>query len=202
MAKIEKIFFASIWLQFSKKLIRNLKKTFCYGVELLFLFDWAQTQLCRPSGYWVDLWAGRPNLRRFFGRRPISRPKIENFPRTKCFYFSILHTHTKFQASRFNNKKKKYPKVADPLKRTLVSKYDFFIPTSNCSYFKVMLIDWKFFSKNKDWLFLLLFSHSRWAEIFFFNFSTTKFGCSFEVFSLFVQFNISDFNCKLLSQDE
>ena len=42
----------------------------------------------------------------FFGRRPISRPKIENFTVPKCFYFSNLHTRTKFQASRFNNKKK------------------------------------------------------------------------------------------------
>ena len=101
------------WPKLRKKIF--FSKTFWYGVELLFLLIWAQTQLCRPSGYWVDLWAGRPNLRRFFGRRPISRPKIENFPWTKCFYFSILHTHSKFQASRFNNKKK-YPKVADPLK--------------------------------------------------------------------------------------
>ena len=40
MAKIEKKKFASISLQFSKKkLIQNRKKTFCYGVELLFFFD-------------------------------------------------------------------------------------------------------------------------------------------------------------------
>ena len=32
--------------------------------------------------------------------------KIENFTLTKCFYFSILHTPAKFQASRFNNKRK------------------------------------------------------------------------------------------------
>ena len=75
---------------------------------------WAVTRLCRPSGYRDYLWAGRPNLRRFFARRPISRPKIENFPRTKCQGISILHTHAKFQAYRFNNKKK-YPKVVDPL---------------------------------------------------------------------------------------
>ena len=41
----------------------------------------------------------------FFGCRPTSRPKIENFTRTKCFYFLILHTPAKFQASRFNSKK-------------------------------------------------------------------------------------------------
>ena len=62
----------------------------------------------------MDLWASRPNSRRFFGRRPISRPEIKNFTITKCFFFSILHTHTKFHASRFNNKKK-YLKVVDPL---------------------------------------------------------------------------------------
>ena len=45
MATIEKFFFILIWLQFSKKLIRNLEKTLGYGVELLFLI-WAQTQLC------------------------------------------------------------------------------------------------------------------------------------------------------------
>ena len=32
--------------------------------------------------------------------------KIENFTLTKCFYFSILHTPVKFQASIFNNKRK------------------------------------------------------------------------------------------------
>ena len=64
-------------------------------------------------------WASRPNSCRFFGRRPISRPKIKNFTVTKCFYFSILHTHTNFQASRFNNKKK-YLKVVDPLKMYLM----------------------------------------------------------------------------------
>ena len=40
MAKIEKIFLLQFDFSFLKKLIRNLKKkTFCYGVELLFLFD-------------------------------------------------------------------------------------------------------------------------------------------------------------------
>ena len=32
--------------------------------------------------------------------------KIKNFTLTKCFYFSILHTPAKFQASIFNNKRK------------------------------------------------------------------------------------------------
>ena len=30
------------------------------------------------------------------------------------YLFSILHMHAKFQALRFNNKKKKYLKVVDP----------------------------------------------------------------------------------------
>ena len=38
-----------------------------------------------------------------FSRRPISKPKIENFTGTKCNLFSILYTAAKFQASRFNN---------------------------------------------------------------------------------------------------
>ena len=52
----------------------------------------------------------------FFSRRPISRLKIENFTRTKSFYFLILHSPAKFQDSRFNNKKSK-KKWADLLKR-------------------------------------------------------------------------------------
>ena len=39
------------------------------------------------------------------GRKPISRPKIENFLRTKCLKNLILHMHAKCQLSRFNNKK-------------------------------------------------------------------------------------------------
>ena len=31
----------------------------------------------------------RPTPCMVLGRKPISRPKIENFTRTKCFYFSI-----------------------------------------------------------------------------------------------------------------
>ena len=49
-----------------------------------------------------------------FGRRPISRPKIENFIGPKCYLFLILYTPAKFQASRFNNKKK-ISKSVDPL---------------------------------------------------------------------------------------
>ena len=49
-----------------------------------------------------------------FGRRPISRLKIENFTLTKCYLFSILYTPAKFQASRFNNKNK-ITKSVDPL---------------------------------------------------------------------------------------
>ena len=41
--------------------------------------------------------------------------KIENFTLTKCFYFSILHTPAKFQASWFNNKRKSTSGGADPL---------------------------------------------------------------------------------------
>ena len=50
-----------------------------------------------------------------FGRRPISRLKIENFTIIKCYLFSILYTFAKFQASRFNNKNK-IAKSVDPLK--------------------------------------------------------------------------------------
>ena len=42
--------------------------------------------------------------------------KIENFTYTKCFYFFILHTPAKFQASRFNNKRKSTSGGAIPLK--------------------------------------------------------------------------------------
>ena len=55
-----------------------------------------------------------------FGRRPISRPKIENFIRTKCYLFSILYMSTKFQASRFTN----FQKIAnsvDPIKYSVPS---------------------------------------------------------------------------------
>ena len=65
---------------------------------------WAVTRLCRHTGYGDYLWADRPIY--VFGRRPISRPKIENFTRTKCYLFSILYRSFKFQASRFNNIKK------------------------------------------------------------------------------------------------
>ena len=50
-----------------------------------------------------------------FDRRPISRPKIENLTRTKCYLFSILYASAKFQASRFNNIKN-IAKSVDPLK--------------------------------------------------------------------------------------
>ena len=104
---------------FSKKLIQNLKKTFCYVVEQLFLFEISPntTILCRPSGYGDYLWArpSRPTPHMVFGCRPISRLKIENFPWTKCKGISILHTRSKFQASRFNNKKFIFLNVADPL---------------------------------------------------------------------------------------
>ena len=50
MAKIEKNFFAWIWLKFYKNQFEIWKKKkLCYGVEQLFLFDLSQTQLCRPS---------------------------------------------------------------------------------------------------------------------------------------------------------
>ena len=55
-----------------------------------------------------------------FGRRPISRPKIENFTRTKCYLFSILYTPTKLQTSRFNN----FQKIAnsvDPIEYSVPS---------------------------------------------------------------------------------
>ena len=55
-----------------------------------------------------------------FGRRPISRLKIENFTVTKCYLFSILYTPAKFQASRFNNKNK-IAKSVDPLKYSVPS---------------------------------------------------------------------------------
>ena len=54
------------------------------------------------------------------GRRPISRPKIENFTQTKCYLFSILYTLTKLQDSRFNN----FQKIAnsvDPIKYSVPS---------------------------------------------------------------------------------
>ena len=54
------------------------------------------------------------------GRRPISRPEIENFTGTKCYLFSILYTPTKFQASRFNNIKR-IAKSFDPLKYSVPS---------------------------------------------------------------------------------
>ena len=54
-----------------------------------------------------------------FGRRPIFRPKIENFTGTKFYLFSILYTPANFQASRFNNIKK-IAKSVDPLKYSVV----------------------------------------------------------------------------------
>ena len=36
MAKIEKKFLLKILFKFSRKLIRNLKKSFCYGVKQLY----------------------------------------------------------------------------------------------------------------------------------------------------------------------
>ena len=39
MAKIEKKILLKIWFKFSRKLIRNLKKSFCYGVKQLFSFE-------------------------------------------------------------------------------------------------------------------------------------------------------------------
>ena len=44
---------------------------------------------------------------------------------------SILHTHAKFQASRFNNKKK-YLKVADPLKKSRLLFFGCFDLESGC----------------------------------------------------------------------
>ena len=120
MTKIEKKILASIWLQFSKNTNSKFEKKIVLLRDraTLPLFDlspnttiYAQRLLSGSMSQW-------PNSRRFFGHRPISRPKIENFTITKCFSFSILHTHTKFQASRFNNKKK-FVKVIDPLKRWL-----------------------------------------------------------------------------------
>ena len=55
-----------------------------------------------------------------FGRRPISRLKIENFTITKCYLFSILNTPANFQPSRFNNKNK-IAKLVDPLKYSVPS---------------------------------------------------------------------------------
>ena len=43
--------------------------------------------LCRPSSYRDEPRVGWPMLsmlRMVFARRPISRPEVENFPRTKC----------------------------------------------------------------------------------------------------------------------
>ena len=39
MAKIEKKILLKICFKFSRKLIRNLKKSFCYGVKQLFPFE-------------------------------------------------------------------------------------------------------------------------------------------------------------------
>ena len=116
MAKIEKNFFASIWLQFSKKLIRNLKKNFLLrGRATLPLWFKPKHNYVGPAvTEWIYepvglICAGFSAVGLFLGRKS----KISH--KTQCFYFSILHTHAKFQSSRFNNKKK-YLKVADPLK--------------------------------------------------------------------------------------
>ena len=39
MAKIENFFYLKFDFSFLKKLIRNLKKSFCYGVKQLFPFE-------------------------------------------------------------------------------------------------------------------------------------------------------------------
>ena len=75
------------------------------------------TTMYMPNGYGDYLWAGRPSV---FGRRPIFKPKIENFLFIKCYLFPILYTPAKFQASRFNNKRK-IAKSVDPLKHSVPS---------------------------------------------------------------------------------
>ena len=114
MAKIE-IFLLKIWFQFSKKTNSKFGKVFLLrGKATLPLWNEPKHNYVGLAVKEFYLWARRPTPRMVFDRRPISRPKIENFTRTKCWGISILHMHEQFQASRFNNKKK-YPKVVDPL---------------------------------------------------------------------------------------
>ena len=47
--------------------------------KALNLLNEPQTHLCRPTGYGEERRTGTPTPLMVFGRRQISRPKIENF---------------------------------------------------------------------------------------------------------------------------
>ena len=107
MAKIEKKILLKIWFKFSRKLIRNLKKSFCHGVKQLFPFEMSpNTTIYEPVGL-SCAWFLAVTL--FL----VWKSKISHEQNVKEFQFYIRMPNFMLLGSII---KIKYPKVVDPLK--------------------------------------------------------------------------------------
>ena len=65
--------------------------------------------------------------------------KIENFTYTKCFYFFILHTPAKFQASRFNNKRKSTSGGPIPLSIYFIGRVTLFFANNYLTEYRITM---------------------------------------------------------------
>ena len=116
IAKIEKFFFANIWLQFSKKLIRNWKKNFLLRgkATLLLWFESKHNYVDPAVTEWIYVPVGLRHaciltVGLFLGRKS----KISQEQTVKEFQFYICMLNFSILGSIIKNKS---PKIADPLK--------------------------------------------------------------------------------------